>query len=326
VRHLAVIFFIAVLISIPWATPAQSDLSNQTALSARPHLFAPGIISTPDSEANASFTPDGKTVFFARLNPGWSRITIVLSHRKVDTWTRPEVAGFSGVWKDTDPHVSADGNRLFFASNRPIDGSNTPKKDYDLWFVERTSTGGWGEPKHITGPVNSAANEAAPSTSADGTLYFESSRPTDHAGTHLYRSHLINGEYAAPELLPFSKQSNDANPVVASDDSFIIFLSRDRGGMGGADLFVSFHRADDSWSVPKNLGTPINSGYSESAPGLSPDNHILYFTSDRIDGPIERNHRVNYQELEGELHAIQNGLLNIYEVDIGDIRRLDDGH
>jgi hypothetical protein len=39
---------------------------------------------------------------------------------------------------------------------------------------------------------------------------------------------------------------------------------------------------------------------------------------------MERTHWVNQQELEQELHVIQNGLLNIYEVDIGDIPQLDD--
>jgi Tol biopolymer transport system component len=300
------------------AQPASTD---QPMLQGKPHLFAPGVISDQDAEANASFTPDDKTVYFAKHNPGWARDTIVESHRIGDGWSEPEVAPFSGIWKDTDPSVSPDGTKLFFASTRPTDGSNTPRTDYDLWYVERTADGGWGEPKHIDGPVNSDASEAYPSVTKDGTLYFESSRSGRGA---IYRSQLVNGEYGAPQLLPFCNQGNDVNPIVASDDSFVIFFSTDRGGLGSADLFVSFHRKDGRWSVPKNLGAPINSKFFESAPGLSPDNRTLYFASDRIDAPLTRTHRVNYQELEGELHAIQNGLSKIYEVDISDLRRLDD--
>jgi len=299
------------------AQPASSD---QYVLRGEPHLFGPGVISTPDAEANASFTPDGEAVYFSKHNPGWGRITIVESHRRAGQWSEPEVASFSGLWKDTDPHVAPDGSKLFFASNRPTDGTGTPRSDYDLWYVERAADGTWSDPKHIDGPVNSDENDAYPSMTKDGTLYFESSRSGRAA---IYRSRLVNGEYEQPEILPFCNQGNDANPVIASDDSFIIFFSGTRGGLGHADLFVSFHRQDGSWSPPKNLGAPINSKNFESAPGLSPDNNTLYFASDRIDGPLTRTQRVNYRGLEAELHAVQNGMTNIYEVDIGDLRRLD---
>jgi hypothetical protein len=313
-------------ILFPFATPAQMQPSSadQSPLKGRPHLFGPGIISTPDAEANASFTPDGATFYFAKHTPGWSRDTIVLSHRRGHNWGEPEVAPFSGLWTDTDPSVSPDGRKLLFASNRPIEGRQLARKDLDLWYVERTASGGWGEPQHIRSAVNSDSMESSPSVTRDGTLYFESSRPTDHPGPHIYRSHRANDEYGPPEILPFSQEANDMNPVIAPDESFIIFFSLNRGGFGGGDLFVSFHRGDGSWSSPKNLGSPINSTSFESAPGLSPDGRTLYFASDRIDRPTTRTRRVNYRELENELHAIQNGLSNIYEVDISDLQVLND--
>lgn len=307
------------LVSLP--IDAQQGSSDDAILQGVPHLFAPGVISDQDAEANASFTPDGRTVYFSKHSPGWQRITIVESHLKAGRWSEPEVAPFSGLWKDTDPSVSPDGSRLFFASTRPTDGSDTPRNDYDLWYVERQSDGRWGDPKHIEGPVNSDKNEAYPSVTKDGILYFESARS---GRGQIYRSLPVGGGYGPPELLPFSNQGTDFNPIVASDESFIIFCSLDRGGLGSSDLFVSFHRKDGSWSSPKNLGAPINSKSYETAPGLSPDNRTLYFSSDRLEGPATRTKRVNYRELEAELHAIQNGLPKIYEVDISDLQRLND--
>jgi Tol biopolymer transport system component len=312
----------AILLLMASTLQAQSSPASQSSLKGQPHLFGPGVISTRDAEANASLTPDENTVYFSKHNPGWGHITIVLAHRKGGHWTKPEVASFSGLRKDTDPRVSPDGEKLFFASNRPTDGGDTPKKDYDLWYVERTAAGRWGEPKHIGSPVNSDGNESYPSVTRDGTLYFESSR-AEHPGIHIYHSHLVNGEYSQPELLPFSNQGNDLNPSVATDEAFIVFCSSSRGGSGGLDLFVSFHRPDRSWSEPRNLGSSINSNSSDSATGLSPDNRTLYFASDRIDGPLTRTRRVDYRQLENELHAIQNGESNIYDVDISDLRSLD---
>ena len=316
-------YLTTVLVLLASALQAQSSGPNQSALQGQPHLFGPGVISTSDFEFNASFTPDGKTVYFSKSDPGFNRITIVLSHRKGNDWTKPEVAPFSGIWKDTDPRVSPDGKKLFFTSNRPVDGSNTPKGDYDIWYVDRIPAKGWSEPKHLGAPVNSDGNEWYASVTREGTLYFGAER-ADHPGTHIYRSRLVDGEYRPPELLPFSNQGNDLDPSIAADDSFVIFISRDRSGMGAGDLYVSFHRPDGTWSTPKNLGSPINSSFHEIATGLSPDNRILYFASNRIDGPLTRAARVNYRQLEHGLYAIQNGLLNIYEVDISDLDRLDD--
>jgi len=313
----------AIVVLLASAVQAQSSPPNQVTLQGQPHPFGPGVISTPDFEFNASFTPDGKTVYFSKSDPGFNRITIVLSHRKGSHWARPEVAPFSGVWKDTDPRVSPDGKKLFFTSNRPVNASNTPKKDYDIWYVEALAAGRWGAPKHLDAPVNSDGNESYASVTRDGTLYFGGSR-SEHPGTHIYCSHFVNGEYGQPELLPFSNQGNDIDPSIASDDSFLIFISRDRGGLGAGDLYVSFHRPDGTWSAPKNLGAPINSSFHEIATGLSPDNRTLYFASNRIDGQLTRDTRIDYRQLEHELHAIQNGLLNIYEVDISDLHRLDD--
>ena len=304
-------------------TAAQTEPAGERPLFTPPVLFAPGVVSTPDFQFNAAFTPDGNTVYFSKSDPGFNRITIVLSHRKNGQWTTPGVAPFSGIWKDTDPFVTPDGSRLFFISNRPVDGSNTPRKDYDIWYAERSTTGTWGEPVHIGAPVNTDGFEMYPSVNRDGTLYFCGVR-SEHPGAHLYRSRLVNGQYTTPELLPFSGQGSDLDPTIAADDSFIVFSSRDRGGEGQGDLFVSFHHGEN-WTAPKNLGPVINSSFSEIATGLSPDNRTFYFASNRMNAPLPRASRVNYEQLEAELHAIENGLMKIYEVNIENLKRLDDG-
>jgi Tol biopolymer transport system component len=303
-------------------SPAQTQPPGERPLFAPPVLFAPGVVSTPDFQFNAAFTPDGNTVYFSKSDPGFNRITIVLSRRRNGQWTTPEVAPFSGIWKDTDPFVAPDGSKLFFISNRPTGFPNDARKDYDIWYVERTATGAWGEPIHIPAPVNSDGFEMYPSVNRDGTLYFCGVR-SEHPGPHLYRSRLVNGQYTIPELLPFSGPGSDLDPTIAADDSFIVFSSRDRGGEGQGDLFVSFHHGDN-WTTPKNLGSVINSSFSEIATGLSPDNHTLYFASNRMNAPLPRKARVNYDELEAELHAIDNGLMKIYQVNIENAKRLDE--
>ncbi len=85
----------------------------------KPRLFAPGTISTGDEEFSLTFTPDGKTVYFTKGDNRFKYFAILVSHLKNGRWTEPEVAPFSGRWRDIDPYISPDGTKLFFASTRP---------------------------------------------------------------------------------------------------------------------------------------------------------------------------------------------------------------
>jgi hypothetical protein len=66
-------------------------------------LFAPGIISTGDYESHATFTPDGREMYFLKMAPNFSRWTIFISRYNNGRWSQPEVAPFSGQYQDADP-------------------------------------------------------------------------------------------------------------------------------------------------------------------------------------------------------------------------------
>jgi hypothetical protein len=78
-------------------------------------------------------------------------------------WTEPRVPAFSGRWSDADPHLSPDGSKLFFISNRPSSG-DSPREEHDIWGVERQARGSWGPPRNLGPPVNrDGATEWSPS-------------------------------------------------------------------------------------------------------------------------------------------------------------------
>ena len=47
------------------------------------------------------------------------------------------------------------------------------------------------------------------------------------------------------------------------------------------DLYISFRKKDDSWTVPENMGKAVNTSSSELRPYVTPDGKYLFFTSDR---------------------------------------------
>ena len=307
--------------------PSQRMTGNKNIL---PSLFAPNIISSPDDEFGCSFTPDGKSCYFSMKSPSTisnSVLVICVSSFKDGHWTEPEVAPFSGHYKDFNPSISPDGSKLFFVSNRPVDGKKRP--DLDIWVVEKTDNG-WGEPKNIGAPVNSSGYELGCSAAKSGTLYFSSSGT--NGNLDIYRSKFINGKYEAPELLSDSVNTanSETDPFIAPDESYILFTSRGRSdamtGPGAdssyprSDLYISFQK-NGKWTKAHNLGPVVNSIAEESNPSVSPDGKTIYFSSERNFISIPMNKQITYDFLEEHLHAPGNGLGDIYQAPVESVIR-----
>jgi Tol biopolymer transport system component len=289
--------------------PADSDKPT-----AEPILFAEGIISTGDMELNAAFTPDGKTIYFTKRTPRPLLWVIVVSHLRGGKWSTPEVAEFSGQYSDFDPIISPDGSKLYFCSNRPVDGQ--PRQDFDIWVVEKTGTG-WSAPRHLDAPINTSAQEYYPSVTADGTLYFSSTREGGKGRGDIWRARLIDGRYKEPENVgeAINSQYFEGDPFIAPDESYLVFVSYGRpDGLGDGDLYLSFRR-DGAWTKAINLGPGINSSALDFCPIVSPDGKYFFFTSERsfADKPLVA--RMTTQQWQKQLKSPRNGLGDIYRVD-----------
>lgn len=281
-----------------------------------PAIFAEGIVSTGDFDSHPAFTPDGKTLYFLRSTPDFNLWTILVSRFEKGRWRTPEIAPFSGQYSDADPFITSDGSRFYFISNRPVAGKAKP--DLDIWVMEKTAAG-WSEPKNVGSPINSPGSEWYPTVAANGTIYFGSDREGGKGRTDIYRSRLVNGTYTEVENLgdAINTQFNEFEPLIAPDESFLIFMAGGRAdGRGGFDLYISYNR-DGAWTKPANLGDKINSSGNEYSPTISPDGKYFFWTSTRgfADKPLEK--RLSYQELMNRLRSTRNGLGDIYQIDIG---------
>ncbi len=317
---LAILLLLA-LVGFPISTGAnhlasarQPDGSDKP--TAEPALFAEGIISTGDMELNAAFTPDGKTLYFTKRTPRPLLWVIVVSHFRGGKWGAPEVAEFSGQYSDFDPIISPNGKKLYFCSNRPVDGQ--PRQDFDIWVVEKTATGAWGAPKHLDATINTKAQEFYPSVTVDGTLYFSSTREGGKGRGDIWRARLVDGRYSEPENLgeAINSQFSEGDPFIAPDESYLVFVSYGRpDGLGDGDLYISFRR-EGAWTKAVNLGPGINSSALDFCPIVTPDGKYFFFTSERsfADKPLPA--RMTTQQWQKRLKSPLNGLGDIYRVDI----------
>ena len=242
----------------------------------KPLIFARAVVSTEDnSEFTVNFNPRGTELYFTRREGGDGRATIHYMKFEDGAWTAPRPVDFSGSDFDYHSCLSRDGKRLYFGSDRPLEGQAAQNGAPSVWFVRRTGRN-WSDPIHLGALLDNGRAEFLSITNRE-TLYF--GEWIDGQESSLHRSRRRGGRYPAPERLPTPPNSNssDAHPLIAPDESFVIFDSTRPGGRGAGDLYLSFRTEDDSWTEPLNLGRGINSAAWEVAPTLSHDGKYFFF-------------------------------------------------
>ena len=129
-------------------------------------------------------------LFFISDRPGGAggRDIWMASHRNGGAFGAPvNVIELNSAADDSRPAVSADGLQFFFTSQRIGSVVSGSAPSSDLWTATRSSTAhAWSPPVNLAA-LNTAATEAAPTLSADGTtLLFNSNRPGGQGGLDLY--------------------------------------------------------------------------------------------------------------------------------------------
>jgi Tol biopolymer transport system component len=232
----------------------------------------------------------------------------------------PKMAPFSGRYRDGEPFVAPDGQRLFFSSSR-VSTDSMARSNFDLWVVEKTARG-WSEPANLGAPINTSAQETSPSVTADGTLYFDSTRPGGCGGLDIYCAKLIDGKYAEPENLgeAINSAAFDTNACFDARGERLFFASNRAGGAGAWDLYVSVRR-NGRWEAARNLGSAVNTRAEERWPALSPDGRYLYFTSNRrvADSAVAKQ-RLTYAQLVKQLRSAGNDSSDIYRIELGALK------
>lgn len=280
-----------------------------------PRVYQPGVFSTGAWDFFVALTPDQRTAYICRANGDFSYYTILQTSLAGGRWTKPRVPSFSGRWSDADPHLSPDGSKLFFISNRPLTGE-AAREDHDIWVVERQAGGRWGAPRNLGAPVNrDGATEWSPSVARNGNLYFGTIRDGGKGGNDLYLARWVGDRYAEPENLGDSvnTKAGEFEPWVAPDESYLIFSAQGRpDGPGGFDLYVS-ERRDGIWQRARPLDV-VNSPKGDFNHSVSPDGKYLFYSSTRGLFDSMPPAPLDYAEMQGRLTGVGNGLGDIYRI------------
>ncbi|TFG41939.1 MAG: tetratricopeptide repeat protein, partial [Bacteroidia bacterium] len=149
-------------------------------------------------------------------------------------------------------------------------------------------------PETVGEGINTLHDEYWPSITADGqTLMFtRQTRPSENvlqkviSQEDFYISYLSGKVWqdAMNAGSPLNTNQNEGAQRLSSDGNYMFFTACDRpGGLGSCDIFFSALN-NGRWSLPVNLGSPVNSPYWESQPSINADGRMLFFSSNRPGG------------------------------------------
>ncbi len=223
---------------MPFLDLFSSDIIEENGIIKTPKKIK-GKINSKFHESSTSFSKDGQTVYFTRNNYTKRRLgknskgNILLKMYRATlnddgVWTNIEELSFNdNEYSVAHPTLSADGKKLYFASDMP--GTRGLS---DLYVVDVNEDGTFGEPKNLGDKINTEGRETFPYISDSGRLYF------------------------------------------ASDGHI---------GLGGLDVFVAVPEGDE-FSIPYNVGRPVNGSTDDFTFVLNEDTKIGYFASNRAGG------------------------------------------
>lgn len=181
-------------------------------------------------------------------------------------------------------------NGIMFSSDR---GGSKKKYQWndrpflDIYYANETSPGNFDDPKPVSG-VNGIYHEGNAIVSADGkTMYFTRNNyvkkkvktsSTEEVVLKIYQA--TKNDTAWGDIKELSFNSNEfscGHPALSADGNILYFTSDMPGGYGGTDIYM-VSKDGETWSVPKNLGSVINTSLNEQFPTVNGE--FLYFSSE----------------------------------------------
>ncbi|MTI41160.1 hypothetical protein E1140_16790 [Fulvivirga lutimaris] len=197
------------------------------------------------NEGSLTFSPDGKTMVFARGNSGKRKgtadVNLYMSVLRNGQWLEPRMLNINnpGYW-DSSPAFSRDGRTLYFASNRPGGYGGV-----DIYSARRNSRGRFFKVTNLGPEVNTTGNEMFPYISDDGHMYFSSDGHPGFGGLDLFVARRRNGQIEIENLAePINSNADDFGMFLFKADRGFFTSNRD-GGEGDDDIYTFVNEDPD---------------------------------------------------------------------------------
>jgi hypothetical protein len=262
--------FLFAIVCFGQAMPDSMRYFGQTPPGDAPKVFAPSYVSGTGWVNTLSFSSDGEKMVFTKWINGSHPKIFYSEYSDSQGWSLPAQKDFTGMY-EMEGVFAPFGNRMFFAAGDMSGGKWAPD---DIWKIEKQPVG-WSIPVKVN-EVNTSHYEFFATQALDTTIFFQ--RSTNSADNIYYLTY-GNGGFSTPIKMaePINSSTRSSyHPCISPDCSFLII---ELGNNSNNDLWVSFRKSNNSWSVLKNFGNKINTPqFIEGKPTLSPNGKYLFFS------------------------------------------------
>lgn len=197
----------------------------------------------------------------------------LLDHHGLEPLGMAERAGEIGA---SFPTITPDGAFIFSRH-----GSDLSRQRL---MIAQPVAGGWDDLEILE--IGGEYSDRSPATFPDGSgIIFASDRPVSvgesRGGYRLWLARRdASGAWGQPVLVEFDGGwDHDARQPSLTTDGTLYFSSDAPGGSGQGDIYVAVLVEPGRWSIPQNLGEPINSPFDEHGAFVAPDASYMILTS-----------------------------------------------
>jgi len=210
---------------------------------AKPSDFATGL-NTEFHDGPASFSSDGKTMYFTRSFYGKAKregifktnmLKIYSASKTNNSWGEAKPFFLNSTeYSVGHPTLSSDSQTLYFASDMPGGKGGT-----DLWMCKWKGDS-WGPATNLGSVINTAENEMFPTMREDGVLFFASDGHPGYGALDIFKAKMVNENWSTPINLknPINSSYDDFAIAFAPGDKNGYFSSNRPGGVGSDDIYA----------------------------------------------------------------------------------------
>jgi hypothetical protein len=258
-----------------------------------PRIFAPGLLADPGMFVlgRIAFSRDGKEIYYSQNNSwnsgDYARIKMVRYANR--HWSKP----ISLHDRFVTPTLSFDGTVMYM---RKANNMN------NVWQSHREN-GGWSAPKPFL-EKNFGVYDFMPTLS--GNAYVGSnpgSEDIKFGSTYVFSLLTMTNEEVRVTSLgqPLNAKGWNGDLFVASDESYMIISANETKSFE-SELYISFRKADATWTTPVSLGPQINNGLAHRwGHYVTPDGKFLFYSH----GTSEKDCAIWWVRFDGLLSRLK---------------------
>ena len=255
------------------------------------HLGA--AVNSAYADYSPVIEPGGSTLYFTSRRPedenadiqkdvyGFGEKVYQATRNNSGAWSEPSRMGKSINKEDHNGiiSISTEGDKIYLYSSE--DGG-------DIYYSRQKAKDKWSKPRGVSGDVNTKYHEAYACFSNEGQkLFYVSDHPDGYGKHDIYESEM-NKRGKWNEGVNLGTVINSVYDETAiymhPDGKTLFFSSNGHNSMGGYDIFKTHIDESGEWSMPENLGYPINTSGDDLFISFDKNGRKAYIASERPGG------------------------------------------